>query len=214
MKILSVNIAQPQPIKTPRSTRKTGIFKTPVDHPVRVTALGLESDAVCNTKHHGGVDQAVYVFCEPDYAWWAAELDMALPPGTFGENLTVSELESAALFIGDRLHADEITLEVTAPRIPCATLAARMGDSRFVKRFRQGERPGIYCRVVREGLVHAGESLRLERYAAETIGVLEMFRDFYDGAWDEAMLRRYLAAPIAIRDREERARQLAELLDG
>ncbi len=214
MKILSVNIGRPQPIKRSRSIRNTGIFKSPVDHPVRVTALGLESDAVCDTKHHGGVDQAVYVFTQPDYAWWAAELGLQLPPGTFGENLTISDLESAALFIGDRLHADEITLEVTAPRIPCGTLAARMGDSRFVKRFRQGERPGFYCRVIREGHVRAGETLRLERYTGETLGLLEMFRAFYETDWNEAMLRRHLAAPIAIRDREERARQLAELLDG
>ena len=66
-----------------------------------------------------------------------------LAPGTFGENLTISELESAPLAIGDRLHISGVILEVTAPRIPCWKLAQRMGDPGFVKRFRAAERPGL-----------------------------------------------------------------------
>src|SRR5690606_13958977 len=214
MKVISVNIGRARRIETAKSTDLTGIFKTPADGPVRVTALGLEGDAVCDTKNHGGVDQAVYVYGTPDYAWWSAELGRELPPGTFGENLTIDGLESASLVIGDRLHADEVILEVTAARIPCATLAARMGDPQFVKRFRHAERPGVYCRVIREGEIRAGEAIRHEPYNGVIITAGEMFRDFYDRHWDEARLRRYLAAPIAIRDREERARELAELTGG
>lgn len=212
MKVISVNIGRARPIQTARSTFETGIYKVPVDGFARVTALGLEGDAVLDAKHHGGVDQAVYIYGAPDYAWWSNELGRELPPGTFGENLTLSDLESATLSIGDRLHASEVILEVTAPRIPCATLAARMGDPQFVKRYRQAERPGLYCRVIREGLIRAGEPVRLEPYTRETITVLEMFRAFYDRDWDEARLRRHLAAPIAVRDRVERTRQLEKLL--
>ena len=212
MKVISVNIGHAQRIETAKSTDLTGIFKMPSASSVYVTSLGLEDDAVCDVKHHGGVDQAVYVYGEPDYRWWSYELGRELHPGTFGENVTISGLESAALSIGDRLHAGEVILEVTAPRIPCATLAARMGDPQFVKRFRQAERPGLYCRVIREGYIQAGEPVRLEPYAGETITVLDMFRDFYVRDWDEARLRRHLAAPIAIRDRIERTEQLKELL--
>ncbi len=212
MEIISVNVGRPRRIETAKSTDTTGIYKLPVAAPARVTALGLEGDAVCDVENHGGVDQAVYVYGEPDYAWWAQELGRELPPGTFGENLTISGLESALLSIGDRLHADEVILEVTAPRIPCATLAARMGDPQFVKRFRHAERPGVYCRVIREGAIRAGEAIRYEPYTGDTVGVLEMFRDFYGREWDEARLRRHLAAPIAIRDRIERSEQLRELL--
>lgn len=212
MKIISVNVGRARRIETAKSTDTTGIYKLPVAAPARVTALGLEGDAVCDVEHHGGVDQAVYVFGEPDYAWWARELGRELPPGTFGENLTISDLESGRLSVGDRLHADEVILEVTAPRIPCATLAARMSDPQFVKRFRQAERPGVYCRVIHEGAIRAGEPVRYEPYSGATIGVLEMFRDFYEREWDEARLRRHLAAPIAIRDRLERAEQLRRLL--
>lgn len=212
MIILSVNIGRETAIQTARSSRLTGIYKLPVSEPARVTSLGLEGDAVCDTKHHGGVDQAVYVFGAPDYAWWSNELGRDLSPGTFGENLTFSGLESAGWAIGDRLHMNEVVLEVTSPRIPCSTLAARMGDPRFAKRFRRAERPGIYCRVIREGEIRAGEAVRREPYGGAIITVGEMFRDFYDPNWDEARLRRYLAAPISIRDRQERARELALLM--
>ena len=214
MEIISVNIGRAQRIESAKSVDLTGIYKIPVTSPVRVTALGLEGDAVCDVENHGGVDQAVYVYGAPDYAWWSGELGRDLLPGTFGENLTIAGLESAGLAIGDRLHADEVILEVTAARIPCSTLAARMGDPQFVKRFRHAERPGVYCRVIREGEIRAGEAVRHEPYRGEIITVREMFRHFYDRHWDEARLRRYLAAPIAIRDREERARELAKLTGG
>ena len=214
MRLLSINIGQMTPMPGVKETGQTGIFKTPAAGPVRVTSLGLEGDAIADVRHHGGPDQAVYVYGAPDYDWWAAELGQPLAPGTFGENLTVAGLESARLSVGDRLHLAEVVLEVTSPRIPCATLAARMGDPTFVKRFRQAERPGVYCRVIRVGLAAAGEAVRLEPHPGPTITMLEMFRDYYDNAWDEAKLRRHLAAPIAIRAREDAEEQLARLMGG
>ena len=214
MKLLSINIGQMTPLPGVKKVGQTGIFKTPAAGPVRVTSLGLEGDAIADVRHHGGPDQAVYVYGAPDYDWWAAELGQPPAPGTFGENLTVDGLESARLSVGDRLHLDEVVLEVTSPRIPCGTLAARMGDPTFVKRFRQAERPGVYCRVIREGLAAAGEAVRLEAHAGPTITVLAMFRDHYEPDWDEAKLRRHLAAPIAIRAREDAAERLARLMGG
>jgi MOSC domain-containing protein YiiM len=214
MKVLSVNIGQMTPLPGVKKAGQTGIFKIPATGPVMVTALGLEGDAIADVRHHGGPDQAVYVYGTPDYDWWAAELGWPPAPGTFGENLTVDGLESARLSAGDRLHLAEVVLEVTSPRIPCATLAARMGEPTFVKRFRQAERPGVYCRVIREGLAAAGEAVRLEPYAGPTITVLAMFRDHYEPDWDEAKLRRHLAAPIAIRAREDVEERLARLMGG
>jgi MOSC domain-containing protein YiiM len=213
MVVTSVNIGQARLIRNAKVSGLTGIYKLPADEPVRVGAEGLSGDTICDTANHGGPDQAVYVFGTPDYDWWSAELGRELAPGTFGENLNVSELESARLSVGDRLHVGgEVTLEVTAPRIPCVTLAARMGDPTFVKRFRYAERPGLYCRVIRAGQVRAGDPVRVEPYAGLTILAIEMFRAFYAGPLDEATLRRHLAAPIAIRDRVEKQQQLDELV--
>ena len=41
----------------------------------------------------------------------------------------------------------------------------------------------------------------------------KMFRDYYANAWDEAKLRRHLAAPVAVRDRVELEERLARLVE-
>jgi MOSC domain-containing protein YiiM len=212
MQLISVNLGQKQSIENAKKMGMTGIYKQPVLTPVQITINGLSEDAICDTQNHGGPDQAVYIYGQPEYLWWSNELGHELLPGTFGENLTISGLESASYSIGDRLQVGGVTLEVTAPRIPCETLAARMDDPGFVKRFRAAERPGLYCRVIRAGWVHAGDSVRLERYPRETVSILEMFRDFYEPPHSEPVLRRYLAAPIAIRARRDKQEQLRKLL--
>ncbi|MCB9138395.1 MAG: MOSC domain-containing protein [Caldilineaceae bacterium] len=214
MHLLSVNVGRPESIDVKGG--KTGIFKRPMSGPVHVGTYGLAGDAICDTKHHGGRDQAVYLYGVTDYAWWSAELGTELEPGTFGENLTVTGLESADCLIGDRFHMgsgeDAVILEVTAPRIPCVTLATRMGDPNFVKRFRFAERPGLYCRVIRPGAVQAGDTVELVRYKGETISAREMFRLFYAPQPDEQTLRRHLAAPIAERGRTEKEEQLQVII--
>jgi len=212
MQLISVNIGRAERIANAKASRKTGIYKRPAGAPTEITAAGLAGDTVCNTKHPGGADQAVYVYGALDYDWWQAELGRQLEPGTFGENLTISAFESAACSIGDRIQIGSVTLEVTAPRIPCATLATRMGDPTFVRRFRAAERPGLYCRVVQGGFVQVGDAVALEPYAGATITALEMFRDAFAPQLSEATLRRQLAAPIAARARAENEAQLRALL--
>ncbi len=168
---------------------------------VMITALGLEGDAIVDTENHGGLDQAVYVFTMPDYEWWSAHIERTLEPGTFGENLTISDLESATLNIGDRLRVGNVLLEVTAPRIPCVTIAARMRDPKFVKKFRHAEKPGIYCRVIETGYVKTDDPVDLIPYQGELVNVLEMFRSFYEQELSADLLRRFLAVPIQTKAR-------------
>jgi MOSC domain-containing protein YiiM len=212
MQLLSVNIGQPRALKLRDTAQPTGIYKEPSPQPVQVTSLGLAGDYIGSKKHHGGPDQAVYIYTEPDYDWWAQVLGSPLAPGAFGDNLTISGLESAPAAAGDRLTIGEVVFEVTSPRIPCATLAARMDDRAFVKRFRQAERPGIYCRVIATGRIEAGQAVDYTPYAGERISMLEQFRDYYEPAASEAAIRRMLAAPIAIRTRAHLEERLASLL--
>ena len=218
MKLLNVNLGQERTLERKGRAEQTGIFKLPTEGAVKVTKLGLEGDVIVSKKHHGGPDQALYVYGAADYEWWSKELGKELGPGTFGENLTISELESAQFNVGDYLHVGKVTLQVTAPRIPCGTFAARMNDSQWVKRFRQAERPGLYCRVMIEGWVRAGDAVSMEPYSGDTISVLEMFREFYNKDKSEESFQRHLGAPIAIRARrdleKERHRRYSETSAG
>lgn len=212
LELISVNLGQERILQRRDRIERTGIFKYPTLEPVRVTKFGMEGDVIASSKHHGGPDQAVYIYGTGDYEWWEHQLGQELAPGTFGENLTIQALESATFHVGDYLHIGDVTLQVTAARIPCGTFAARMNDPQWVKRFRQAERPGLYCRVLQEGFVRAVQSVRVEPYADETISILEMFREYYNRNKSEEMLRRHLAAPIAIRARRDLEKELQTLL--
>lgn len=211
MKLISINIGQARTQQNGRKMETTGIYKTPVAGKVKVISLGIAEDFIGSPKHHGGPDQAVYVYGAADYAWWSKELGKEISAGTFGENLTISDLQSADFNIGDRLRIGEVILEVTAPRIPCSTLAARMGDPRFVRRYRYAERPGLYCRVIAEGEIKAGAGVTVQPVEDEAVGIVEVFRDWYEKDKDESTLRRFMRSPIASRARKEAERHLEKL---
>lgn len=211
MKLLSVNIGKKETLVRPNKTEQTGIFKRPVSGPVQVTLLGIPGDFIGDAKNHGGPDQAIYIYGQGDYNWWQEELGRPLPPGTFGENLTLSDLQSPPVRIGDRLHIGGVTLEVTAPRIPCGTLSGAMSMPDFAKRFRFAGRPGLYCRVIQPGTLQAGDAVRLEPHPGPTVTILEAMRDYYEPELTEAAIRRFLDAPIASRMRAKKEEQLQSL---
>lgn len=212
MQLLSINIGAARVLDETRPHDLTGIYKEPVAGPVRVTRAGLPGDTIISAQHHGGPDQALYIYGGADYAWWAADLGHMPAPGTFGENLTINGLESGPLVIGDRLRIGDVYLEVAAPRIPCDTFARRMGDPSFVARFRVAERPGVYCRVIREGMIQAGDPVTVEAYDGDPVTIAEVFRDYYAADRSLADIYRFLAAPLAERFREKKQRQMRAAL--
>lgn len=211
MKLVSINAGRKHTRVYGDKLQITGIYKSPIQGPVHITSLGITGDFIGSPKHHGGPDQAVYVYGGADYAWWQKKLGREMMPGMFGDNLTMGDLESAEFNVGDRLMLGEVILEVTAPRVPCSTLARRMGDPQFVTKFRDAERPGLYCRVIAEGMSEAGVDATIQRSAGEAVGIIEIFRDWYEEDKDESTLRRFLNAPIAIRTRRTLERHLERL---
>ncbi|MBX5136344.1 MOSC domain-containing protein [Rhizobium sp. L9] len=193
MKILALCIGNAE--KLAGKSYKTGIFKHAVNGAVMIDAEGLVGDAICNRKHHGGVDQAVYVEGSLTLDWWSRELGRPHEPGTFGENMVISGLDNRDVAVGDRFIAGDLILEATACRIPCATFAARMADPKFVKRYTVAARPGIYCRVVRVGVVEAGVTVEYHPFSGERVTMPELMKTFGQRL-SEADRSRYLAAPI------------------
>jgi MOSC domain-containing protein YiiM len=208
MILVSVNVSGPKPLERAGKSGQTGILKESVTGQMKVNLLRLEHDTQVDSENHGGKDQAVYIYSSDDYAWWSEQLGTILEPGTFGENLTVSSLPEP-LYIGDRFEIGSVILEVTAPRIPCSTLAARMNDLAFVKTFVKAARPGVYTRVIQEGTLQAGDEVNYMRGNYD-VTALEVFHMFYQKVQAIEDLERFLAAPIAERARKDYERTLEE----
>jgi MOSC domain-containing protein YiiM len=161
-RVESVNVAHVRSdIDTRAADGRTGIDKRPVDGPVLLTAAGVQGDTICETKHHGGPDQAVYAYAAEDLAFWAAELGQEFRPGGVGENLTVSGVDCTGAVLGERWRVGEAVLQVRSSRTPCRVFAGFRGVPDLVKRFIAAGRPGAYLAVERPGLVRAGDTVEL-----------------------------------------------------
>lgn len=181
--VLSVNIGSPRPLRA--KSGMSGIDKRPVDGPVQVRApragvagtSGLVGDRICDSDNHGGPDQAVYAYAREDLVEWEKDLGRALPAGVFGENLTTAGVDVSGAVVGERWRVgEELVLQVVGPRIPCRTFAVWMAEPRWLRRFTARSLPGAYLRVLRPGLVSAGDPIVLESRPAHGIGVAMVFR--------------------------------------
>ncbi|MET8452436.1 MOSC domain-containing protein [Streptomyces sp. NPDC005209] len=186
MNVLSVNLGRARAVPyTDQPQGLTGIDKRPVDGPVRVTApgpkgtvgSGLAGDAVCDLRHHGGDDQAVYAVAREDLDDWERELGHPLANGSFGENLTTRGLDVSGALIGERWRIGAaLVLEVTSGRIPCRTFQAHLGERGWVKRFTQKGAPGAYLRVIEPGEIRAGDPVEIVHRPDHDVTVALQFR--------------------------------------
>ena len=194
MKIISINIGTA--LKLPgKPSGKSGIFKSPIEGPVLVDTEGLVGDAIVNRKHHGGVDQAIYIEGAGDLAWWSSELGYPVAPGLFGENLVIDGVENQSIAVGDRFQCGPVLLEVTSPRIPCSTFAARMEDALFVRRYTKANRPGAYCRVLAGGMIETGMNVTYAPYQGDRVSMMELMSK-YKKVLSPDDQQRFLSAPI------------------
>lgn len=182
----------------------TGIGKEPVDIPVRVSApgpkgtagSGLAGDSVCDLRHHGGDDQAVYAYAREDLDDWENELGRPLPNGCFGENLTTNGLNVSDALIGERWRIGSgVVLEVTSGRIPCRTFQGHLGERGWVKRFTRKGASGAYLRVIEPGDILAGDPIEIVYRPAHGVTAAMQFRAV---TTERELLPRILAAGEAL----------------
>ncbi|HEY0639176.1 MAG TPA: MOSC domain-containing protein [Pseudonocardiaceae bacterium] len=168
---------------------RTAIDKRPLDGPVAVDADGLVVDVQYDRRMHGGVDQAVYAYAREEAERWAAELGEDIPPGRFGENLTVRGMAVTDAVIGERWAVGGTLLEVTLPRTPCRTFASWLGRPDWIHRFGARGDTGCYLRVLTPGTVCAGDTVEVIERPAHGLTAREVFAVT---ATDPARLRRFL----------------------
>ena len=142
-----------------------------------VGGSGLAGDVIIDRKHHGGDDQAVYAYTREDLDWWQDEIGTSLRSGMFGENLTTRGLDVTGALLGERWRiGEEVVLEVTSPRIPCATFAVWMDQKGWLKRFRARATPGAYLRVIESGQISSGDEVTIEFRPDHRVTIGQTFR--------------------------------------
>ncbi len=199
--ILSVNLGTSRNIATKSGV--SGIYKSPQSSAILINAEGLVGDTIIDHENHGGVDQAVYVYCQEDYDWWMEHHALDTHAGLFGENLTLSGMSSADVHVGARLLSDTVTVEVTSPRTPCDTFAARMNDNAFPKKFWASRRTGFYCRVIASGTVLAGQHFALKPHDGPHVTMKEWIENEPLEKMSIEMRQRFLSVPIHYKARAQ-----------
>jgi MOSC domain-containing protein YiiM len=191
MKLLSVNVGLPKEVFHEGRMIRTGIYKTPVEGPVRVNALNLEGDQQADLTVHGGPTKAIYVYPSEHYAFWCKELpEVEFPWGSFGENLSTEGLLEKDLNIGDRLCIGSVELAVTEPRLPCYKLGVKFNRGDMVQRFLKSRRTGFYCTVLREGMINAGDTIHYLSRDENRVTVADITRLYAFDKTDYAAMRR------------------------
>ncbi|WP_127127176.1 MOSC domain-containing protein [Georgenia sp. SYP-B2076] len=154
----------------------TAIDKRPVEGPVRVGPFGLRGDVQADRKHHGGTEKALYAFDQAEADHWADALGQDVPPGRFGENLRVTGVAVDDAEIGECWRiGEDLEVEVTGPRTPCATFGRWLRQDGWVRRFTQHGRAGAYLRVLTPGSVAAGDAVTVVHRPGHGVSVAGWF---------------------------------------
>jgi MOSC domain-containing protein YiiM len=192
--VLSVNVADMREIERQGKLVRTGIWKHPVSGPVAVRGVNVEGDDQGDRSVHGGPDKAVYAYAREDINWWEGELGRELPDGVFGENLTLTGIDTAAALVGERWRIGSVLLEVSEPRFPCWKLGVRFGDPRMLKRFAAARRTGTYLRIAEEGSLEAGDAVEVVSRPGHDLSIAAFAHAFLE---DRSQLPRLLIPEVS-----------------
>ena len=194
MQIIATNIGRATTITFNGKQEQTGIFKYPVDTPLRLGKTDVDRDTVIDRKHHAGINKACYLFSADEYDFWKKQYpELDWDWGMFGENLTVKGLNEAEIRVGDIYTIGTAKVEVSQPREPCYKLGVRFEDQKILKKFIKRGRPGTYVRIVEEGEVAVGDSVKLVKRSTNSLTVTGFYNLLYDKKKDADVLRNFMA---------------------
>jgi MOSC domain-containing protein YiiM len=196
MKIVSVNIGKTQALQWKSKTTQTAFLKQPVQGPVQVIQHTLKGDEQADPRYHGGEHKAVYAYDEAHYEVWKRLVPRDdWQHGMFGENLTTQGLLDSEVQIGDVFEMGSAWLQVTQPRFPCMKLNMRFNMSNMLKLFTQQQRNGIYFKVVKEGVLQAGDAIQLVKPSSLNITISDVVQCYHTKGANKQLLQAILAIP-------------------
>jgi ferredoxin-NADP reductase/MOSC domain-containing protein YiiM len=195
-RLLSVNVGMPQDVAWHGKTVHTAVWKQPVEGPRLVRRLNIDGDGQGDLNGHGGEHRAVFVYQIDSYGYWQQQLGRDdFSYGQFGENFTVDGLPDDQVAIGDQYRIGNAVFEVTQPRVTCYRVGIRMNDPRMPAMLISHRRPGFYFRVLREGLVQAGDEIVQVASGPEAMTVAEVDALLYLPSHPRQQIQRALRIP-------------------
>lgn len=179
----SIQVGQARAVRIQGRSITTAFHKTTVAGPVGVVVLGVQGDEQVDLSVHGGLSKAIYAYPLEHYPFWQEArtragvigVDVPLEPGAMGENLTLTGLREAEVWVGDVLRFANCALRVTQPREPCYKFNAAMGFATAAKAMAQSGHCGFYLAVDEPGTLQAGEGFTLVPGSRQT-SVAQMFQ--------------------------------------
>jgi MOSC domain-containing protein YiiM len=210
MIVESINIGLPKKEIFHGKPITTGICKKPVSGQVTLRALGFDGDGVADTRNHGGPDKAICVYSLDHYPFWEKTLGIKVPAAAFGENLSVSNLKEDDVCIGDIFLLGTAAVQISQPRQPCKTLAARYGRNDLVKLVVNSGYSGFYFRVIQEGVVKKGNPLILKDEDPQKISVAFANRIFHHDRKNREGIESVLAIPALSESWQRSLRKMRE----
>ena len=197
MKLLSLNVGLPKEVEWNGKLIRTSIFKSPVSGKRKVSFLNIEGDEQADLRVHGGVNKAVYAYDVSHYEHWKKILQRAdWPWGLFGENLTTDGLRDEAAKIGDVYQIGTAHLQIVQPRFPCTKLNVRFSLPSMMETFAAERRNGIYFRVLKEGVLKAGDEIKLIEPSPFNITIQQYVDCYYATEKDQTVIDTILSIPF------------------
>ena len=195
--------------------KASAIAKTAVDGARAVTWLGIAGDAQADLSVHGGPDKAIHHYPHDHYEYWRATLAnpaVLAAPGAFGENISTTGLTEETACIGDRYAMGTALVEIAQGRQPCWKQAHRLNDRNVAAVMVETQRCGWYYRVIKEGIVRAGDVLTLvQRPCPEwTVKHVIALLIAGDARHDRAAAQALASLPVLAENWRIRAAKLAD----
>lgn len=128
---------------------------------VFVSSLGIEGDTQSDKRYHGGVQQALCVFCKKEYEFIQSKYKISLDECSFGENILLLDVMDKDICIGDVFKCKDALFEVSLPRVPCSTIDDVLGLEKLSSILKNECKTGFYLRVLQQDYINQDLSFEL-----------------------------------------------------
>lgn len=177
----------------------SAIDKKPKIGQVNITAAGLVGDEQGDRIFHGGLDKAVHFYAYEHYKYWNKKLvehDLLQAPGAFGENISTLGISENDVCIGDQLLIGDALFEISQARQPCWKLNDRFSVNDMAYRVQYTLLTGFYCRVLKPGVVKAGDKIYLSSRIHPDWSLLRLMQLLYHTPLNHDLLLESLKLPL------------------